>query len=377
MPDPTDTRSEVLSAAFDKMSAPAEAPPAAPSPTPAAAGVTTPPPLGTSEAPKPALGATEKPRDESGRFAPKDKAIEKPAEVPSPKGPAGEAKAGAEAPPPPSAPAEAATPPPATPPARAPQSWKPAAREAFAKAPPEVQQEVIRREREIQAALQTTAADRKYAEEIRQTIQPYEAMLRSQGATPAQAVGTLLRSGYTLQHGTPQQKAQLAAQIITGYGVDIEQLAAALDGKATAPAQVDPRSIAQQVEAQIMQRLGSQAATQAAQRNQERLDKFAEAHEFFEDVRVKMADILAARGDTNPTDAALDDAYDLACRVHPDIGNVVKQREAAKAAETSQEATKRAQEAASSIKSTPAGAKAPPPADRREVLSRRFDELNR
>ena len=139
---------------------------------------------------------------------------------------------------------------------------------------------------------------------------------------------------------------------------------------------VDPATIAAQVRQQIQQDFQRQAEAARAQRYQQRLQTFAQKHEFFEDVRSKMADILDGRGSRDPSDEELGEVYDLACRIHPEISAVVKQREAAKSAGTSQEATRRAQAAASSVKSSPAASPgSPKPRNLRETLEHRYDEL--
>jgi hypothetical protein len=314
--------------------------------------------------------AAERARDELGRFAPKtgdDKPAEKPAAAP--KGdangaaaaapPAGEAKAGgADSP---AAPPAAAVPEKPVETVRPPVSWKPAAREAFAKAPPEVQAEVIRREHEITKRLNEVAEPVKLAERFRQVVAPFEQSMRSKGVDPLQVFANTLPTIQALESPHPGQRAQVIAQIIRAYlpgeqGIDL--LAQTLDGKAgLAQAPVDPVAIAAQAEQRVFQRLQAQAATVAAQRQEAMLSKFATERPFFEDVRTKMGDILAARGTPNPSEQELAEVYDLACNLDPEISRILKQREAAKAVPTSIEATARARAAASSVRSTPA---APP-----------------
>lgn len=342
-------------------------------PEPAAEAAPAPEAVETPQASAPQDGApqpsaSQRERDERGRFAPKtgDGPAEKSAAAP--KGdangaaaaapPAGEAKAGG-AEPPAAPPAEAAKP--AEPAVRAPQSWRPAAREAWAKIPPEAQAEIARVENATKQALREAADDRKAAQRFHQVVAPYEQQIRSRGADPLQVFANTLPTIVALESPDPSQRAQHIARIVQTYlpgqqGIDL--LAAALDGKAPSAPVVDPATIAAQAEQRVFQRLQAQAAQAAAQRQEAMLSKFAEAHPFFEDVRYKMSDILAARGTPNPSEQELAEVYDLACSLDPEVSRILKQRDAARSAQTAQAATARAKAAASSVKSNP-GAAAP------------------
>jgi len=375
-----ETRRDILAAAMDKMEVPAPSAPVTPEPAmaePAPADTTSTPPAQDSGAPSSA--SPDRPRDDLGRFAPKADDAKPPAQAkaaapPPPPTP----KAGGQGPGDGAKPAGPATPSPA--PARAapelkvPSSYKPAAREAWGKVPPEVQAEIVRVDREVRETMQRTAEVRKEADEFKKAAAPWESMYRSLGVTPSQAFDGLSRAFYTLQYAPPQNKAQALAKIIRDAGLadeaGINLLAQAIDGKGqSAPAVVDPNAIAQQAEARILQRLQAQAAQQASARNSAMLGKFAEKHEFFEDVRVPMADILAARGTPNPSEAELEEVYTLACKTRPEIAGVLAQREAKKSAEAQTEANRRAENAASSVKPNPAGAApAGQPKGRRAVL---------
>lgn len=377
-----DTRREVLSAAFDTMSAETTS---TPEPVPAVETSTAPPPApepGASTSPAPA-----RPRDDGGRFTKVEKTEEKPPETAKADAPAapveGQGKGtGAE----PSKPLATAASPaapvpepaPKAPEFKAPQAWKPQAREAWTKLPADVQAEVTRREREITTRLNEVAEKEKTFGPVAKALTTFEPTIRARGLEPAQIVTRMLQTEHALQYGTPQQKAQLLATAIKDYGVDIATLDQVLSGQApTTSAAVDPQTIAQQVRQQIEADIRRQAQEAQGKRTQERLAKFAEGHEFYEDVRNAMADILAARGLPNPSESELEQVYDLACRVHPDISGVVEQRKAAKAAATAQAAQQRTAAAASSVKSNPAGAApAAQPKGRREVLEAAYDKAS-
>lgn len=324
-PEPSDLRDDVA-AAFEEAAAP-EAPEA-----PAAEAA-------PEAAPVEETDEAGQPRDPKGRFATKDP--EGAAPVPAP--PAA-----------PPAPAQAAAP---TPAVRAPQSWRPEVREKFASLPPEVQAEVARRERDVDLALKESVGARRAIEELQRIVTPFRDVIAAEGSTPAQGFQQYLNTVATLHRGSPAQKADAIAQAVQRYGVDIEALAAALDRQpqgAPPAAQPyrDPRvddllGRIQQAESARLEQIRS-TEEQAVQ-------DFAAKHEYFEDVRQDMADLMdvaARRGLV----LSYEDAYNRAVAARPEIAQLLRQREAVKAARTGAPAIARAKTAASSIKSKPVAA---------------------
>lgn len=270
-----------------------------------------------------------RPRDEQGRFAKNQKTDSGEHGAPS-----GKVRAPAvEAAP---SPAPTAAPVSQPPQEKAPQSWKPLAREYWGKLPPEVRQEVMRREGDIQRTLQETAEARKFQEEASKVIGPYEAMIRAEGSDPVRAVGALLATAAALRTAPPSHKANLVAQMVRHYGVDVQMLDQALAGvqfSAQSPQQSqfkDPRVD------QILQRIESaeQARVQREYESaKEEIEDFGKGKDFFEDVRTTMADVLDIAERQGQT-LTLDDAYQRAVAMHPDISKLVAQREAAARART-------------------------------------------
>jgi hypothetical protein len=141
--------------------------------------------------------------------------------------------------------------------------------------------------------------------------------------------------------------------------VDVAALDAALvnamGGQGGQPQQVpqqqfqDPRvdqllGALQQREAQQVQRIRDDAVRE--------VQNFGKGKDFFADVREDMADILelaARRG----LDMTMEQAYERACRMNPEISRIIAQREAAGAARSGQSPIERAKLASSSVRSTP------------------------
>ena len=319
----------------------------------------------------------ERARDESGKFTKAEKAAE-------------EAKGAKIAPKPVDAAAgkaAATVVPPvvvAAPVLKAPQSWKPALREKFSGLPPEVQQEVLRRERETAIALQKSAEEAKSNAPLRELLAPYESAIRAQNIDPKQYVSNVLQSAHVIFNGPPETRASALAQVIMQAGVPPElldrALVSAMNGGGQAPqaqpAQYrDPRvddlfrqiQTAQQTrEQQTMGMAQQQAAT------------FAETHEFAQDVSADMANILevwAKQGKTEVTETDLDRAYTLACQLNPDVSAAFEQRKAAEAAQKAAASTAQAKRAAGSPRSSPTSAPAAQPKGIRAALESKADEL--
>lgn len=332
---------------------------AAPVETPVVETEAAPEPVEPVEAaPAEDVATEEKPRADrvrapDGKFAKAPKSTQKPAAKASP-APA--------APPPAVAPspgASAAAPlepaKPAAPKVKPPQSWRPDLREKFSALPEEVQAEIDRREREIAQGLQETAPARKFQQDFQQTVAAYAPIL---GNEPVKAIGGLLQSVHALQYGPPLQKAQLVAQIIKGNGVDIQTLAQLLDGQQPAqqPGAIDPESLLQQAEQRVMQRMQAQQQQQVQTKAQQEFAEFVASGkaEFLEDVKPQMGRLLQAGLAKN-----LEEAYNAAVKLNPQVYAVVQQREAAKQANAATASTQRARAASVSVKSQPAGVSAP------------------
>ena len=337
-----DLRADII-AAFDAASEPT---PATDTPSPAPERVESAPSV-TPDAPvashEPIGEPQETPeqaraRDEKGRFA--------------------KAQAAAAAPPV-EAPVASPTPPvdvapkPTIEAVKPPQSWRPNVREKFAALPPEVQQEVIRREREVEQTQRESAEARQGYQRFRETLAPFEHMIRAGGADPYQTVGSLMQTAMALQSGAPGNKAGIVANLIRHYGVDLNLLASTLEGQpvpqeAQAPYR-DPRvdQLLGQVE-QARSYKQQQLAQEAT-----RLIGEIQGEEFFGDVKDAMADILeiAAKRGVAMTPK---EAYNRAVWADPHVAEVLQQRQAAKQAATPNGATQRAAAAAASIKASPA-----------------------
>jgi hypothetical protein len=303
-------------------------------------------PKSKPEAKTPAEG-----RDEKGRFAGVAKDVDK-AVAAKPV----IAKAPDAVPPPEPAPVVTA------PTVKAPQSWRPAIREQWAKLPSEVQQEVARVEREATQRIGRAAEAEKTAQQLREVIGPYEGMIRAEGGDTFRAINSLMQTAMALRTAPPAHKAQLVAQLVKGYGVDVSMLDQCLAGQAPQGGQqqyADPRQVVREELQQLMAQSQRQRQESELATARQEAETFSADHEFFEDLREEMADMveLAAR---RRVALSLEDAYARACKLHPEISQVMQQREAAKSAANATASTQRSKAAASSIRSQPTAGVAEP-----------------
>jgi hypothetical protein len=240
----------------------------------------------------------------------------------------------------------------------APPQWKVGARNNWDKVPADIRQEVWRRERETEQALSRSVPARQFYQEMEKTLGPILPALQARGTTPQRLIASYVDFDKALSSRDPAAQAQAVAQVIKGYGIPVEALADALDGKAQPTRGREPT--VEEIRAEIRREMQDEFRTHAqqseARTHATRVQEFAKKADpvlFNEDVRHDMAALIesaAARG----VELSLQDAYDRAIKANPDAWAIVQQREQAKLAPTQQQATARAQAAGSSVKTRPA-----------------------
>ena len=260
---------------------------------------------------------------------------------------------------------------------KAPQSWGVAEREAWANIPPEIKAQIDKREKEIGHSLTTTGEARRFQDEFNQAVQPFDGFIRAEGATPMQAVGNLLQTAATLQGGSQQQKATRIAELIKHYGIDIGTLDSLLAGEMP---QNDPNGqlnqLLDQKMAPINQFMQQQQFSQQQQLNDQQatvqgeLSSFEAQHEFVPDVRMDMADLMEMAGRRGET-LTLNQAYERALTMRPDIQQVIEQRKAGAAAAENNRGVRQKQQASVSVPGGGAiqGGAAPPATMRDAILA--------
>lgn len=252
----------------------------------------------------------------------------------------------------------------------APGGWSPAAREEWKSLSKTVRAEVKRREGDAMRALTMSSEARKLQKEFQEVVSPFMGFIAAEGSTPLQAVRNTMQTAAILRVGTPAQKAQTAAQIIKNFGIDLHMLDDLLAGQVP---QDDPRSLiqmeVQQALAPVQQLIQQQHQFQAQQDRQldaqvdQEISDFRNKHEFYDDVREIMADLIhvaSQRGEI----LDLTRAYERATLMHEPVRRVIEQRKQRESARRSQAAAAKARQSASSVTGSPeAGVSTPPAGD--------------
>lgn len=248
-------------------------------------------------------------------------------------------------------------------------------RERWNTLPPEVQQEVLRREREINVGLQTAADARKFHEEFSKVAGPYQQYLQTfANGNPLEAFGNYLRTATLLRTGSPQEKANAVAAAIREYGIDVTildtALAAQLKGQPYAPPQGQPGGHQPQPfrdpRVDDMLRMREEEMTAAMS---EELETFANdpKNEFYQDVRADMADWLefnAGRG----RKVTLQQAYDYAVKNSESVQATLATRKTEAARNAGAQRVAAARQAATGGPGRAAPASGQPPAKRGESM---------
>ena len=245
---------------------------------------------------------------------------------------------------------------------KAPQSWSPKLREDFAKLPESVQAQINKRETEMSTFLNEGAESRKFGERMNQTLQPFQSLLAAHGQNdPIQAVQGLMQTAATLQMGTPQQKAEKLAQMVEHYGIDIQALDNALSGNPQV--NTEQSNLEKMLEQKLapmnnfmnsVQQNQHSSQQQTQQTAQTEVNTFEQKAEFINDVRNDMADLLdmaASRGQ----EMSLQQAYDKACAINPEISAVISQRSSDDLIKGNRQNNTNKRYAASSIKGSQVG----------------------
>ena len=220
---------------------------------------------------------------------------------------------------------------------KVPASWSAKARETWGKLPADAQAEIVKRESEINRVLQESASARRTLGELNAVMQPHvQRMMASGVQSPIQAIGQLLATEQQLSGGDVATKAHTIAQLINRFGVDINTLDQILSNS---PSHSHPTPQNPNIDQMLNERLAPfqnfmQQQQQYMQFEQSRkqqeanqsVQTFAQNAEFLSDVRLDMADLMdlaASRG----KEMSLQEAYDKACAMNPDVSAILAQRQ--------------------------------------------------
>lgn len=220
----------------------------------------------------------------------------------------------------------------------APVSWTESGKKAWDKLPQEAKAEVYRREAQINNVLRESAADRQFVDQYLGVMQPYMPLMQQFGAAPLQVIDNFMQTGAVLRTGSPQDKAAMVAQIVNDYDIDIETLDNAISGRIQERQRTgfDPRRVEEVIQrtmGQYMPQGQPQAAPQGGTApvnvpQEGELEAFAAEAPFYTEVREQMADFFDY-AEANRQRMTLQQAYDMALAMRPDLRKAQQQQEAA------------------------------------------------
>ena len=199
----------------------------------------------------------------------------------------------------------------------APKTWTKEALESWATIPPRAQQEILKREEDYFRGIGQYKERAEVADKYLGVVEPFKPILEAAQIDPVELFRNFASNHYLLSRGTPEQKVQIASNLIQHYQIDLGQL---LDHIGNAPVEPpNPRIAALEQELATLRQAVTGGQKQAEEAAREKatatIDEFAAdpAHPYFEEVADLMSDLLASgRAKT------LKEAYDTAVYLNPE-----------------------------------------------------------
>jgi hypothetical protein len=246
-----------------------------------------------------------------------------------------------------------------------PASFKPGMLEDWKNVPRSVREEIHRRESEQYALLEQTKQQRAHLQQIQEAVAPYGALLQAEGGSVPTALRNYLQAATLMRSGSPLAKAQWIAKLTKTFTAQehlglLDQALGAEFGVngAQAPTQ-EPQGYQPQQQQFRDPRVDQMLAQQEQQQQAEFQQNFQEAQnerdawvsekqpEFLPWVKNRMATLLESAAKDNE-ELGFEEAYDAACRTHPEVRKILLQREEAAKAQPS--AVQRSRRAAVSLR---------------------------
>jgi hypothetical protein len=231
---------------------------------------------------------------------------------------------------------------------------------------PEAQALAVKREADVEKGFSEYRTKTAQLAEISQVFEPIRAVLQQNGITSdVQAVKQLAQWEGAFRN--PATRTQAFHDLARTYGVDLATLVQSSSSAAPSNAQDIPDQLRPvldqfgQVSQQAQQAL-ARVQTWEEQQAAREITAFASNHPHYEAVRVQMGKLITAGLATN-----LDDAYQQAVKIHPEVSAKIAEEERTKAEQKA--ATERAEKLraaqAAAVSPSPraplgAGASAPP-----------------
>lgn len=247
----------------------------------------------------------------------------------------------------------------------APEERMPAGVSAAVKAiwkdiPKLAQEEMLRRETAYTQGIEQYANASRYGEQMQQVLAPYAQAIAVEGVDAPAMVGNLMQTVAMLQSGPAHTKAEIIHRLIQTYGVDVPMVDALITGQqplseeeTRANTAFDQRMRPFEDFMHNQQALAGQAVTAQGEVVNSEVLAFENdpKNEFISQVKGYMADILEL-SDRQGAPMSLQDCYDKAVLMHPEVSKVVKARQQAAWVKDNQDKVAAKLRAASSVATT-------------------------
>lgn len=211
-----------------------------------------------------------------------------------------------------------------------PKAWKKEMDKIWAGLSPEAQAYIDQREAQTEEGFKAQTEVANYGKALKETMQPYEALLTAQGVGHTAAVKAVMNAHYILSTESPEGKAQFMAKLAKNYGVD---LAKAVEASAATTVQETPaekanRERIERLEADRHNEKSQQFAALKAQSAAE-VEAFASdpKHPYFNEVAAEIALLL------QDPKLSMEDAYGRAIYANP----VTREKELARLRQEAEE----------------------------------------
>ena len=219
-------------------------------------------------------------------------------------------------------------------------SWKKEAQSALSQLPPETQRMIQEREEQFHKGIEQYKQDAYQGRTLGKALAPHMEYLNQVGVPPEQAISHLIAAEKLLRTSDQQTKTNMFMKLAHDYGIDINSLT-------NVP--FDPykyqleQQLAQQ-QAMLNQIQQSRQIAEEAQLGQT-IEQFAQTHEYFDELREPMADLL-----DKGLAKDLEEAYFKSLSWRPDL-----QTKPANQLQRANNAAKAAKAAAVQVKGSPVG----------------------
>lgn len=188
-------------------------------------------------------------------------------------------------------------------------SWKREAQTVLSQLPPETQKLIQEREEQFHKGIEQYKADAYQGRTLGKALAPHMEYLNQVGVAPEQAITTLINAEKILRTADPQTKTNMFMKLAHDYGIDVNSLT-------NVPFDPYKYQLEQQLQAQQAQLAQIMQSRQIAEEAQlgQTIEQFAQTHEYFDEVRETMADLL-----DKGLASDLNDAYSKAVRLNDDV----------------------------------------------------------